>query len=169
MKTMKCKEIQEFLPLFQKGLLDPELTKLTSDHLTSCELCREALTLEKRVSDRLDTLFREKAEGASSVDIAEMVLKRSHGEQFSINHERKRLKLVYRFGAAAATVVLVLWLSFLFRQVNPVIEIGMIQEAPVRTAFLPESPVRTPKVRDVQRKSTVTRLKENVVWISYTN
>ena len=166
---MKCKEVQKLLPLFQRGLLDAEMTKLISDHLTSCESCRDALELEQRVSDRLDTLFREKAEGVSSVDIAENVLKRSHSEKVSVYRGHTRLKLVYRFGAAAATVVLVLWLSSLFHHVSPVIEIGRVQEAPVRTAFLPESPVRKPQIRDIQRKATVTRLKENVVWISYTN
>ncbi len=166
---MKCKEVQKLLPSFQRGFLDAEMTKLVSDHLASCESCREALALEQRVSDHLDDLFSEKAKSAAAVDIAEIVLKRSHREGVSTYRGHTRLKLVYRFGAAAATVVLVLWLSSLFRQVSPVIEIGRIQEAPVRTAFLPESPVRKPEIRDIQRKATVTKLKENVIWISYTN
>lgn len=166
---MKCKEIQRQLPLFQQGLLDERMTKLVSDHLTSCESCREALALEERVSERLDSIFHEEVESVGAVDIAETVLKRSHSENLPVNHGRTRLKLVYRFAGVAATVVLVLWLSFLFRNVSPVIEIGRVQEAPVRTAFLPESPVRKPQIRDIQRKATVTRLKENVIWISYTN
>jgi anti-sigma factor RsiW len=166
---MKCKEVQKLLPSFQRELLDAEMTKLLSDHLASCESCQETLALEQRVSEHLDAVFREEADSAAAVDIAEIVLKRSHSERVSTYRGHTQLKLVYRFGAAAATVVLVLWLPSLFRNVSPVIEIGRVQEAPVRTAFLPESPVRIPEVRDVQRKSTVTKLKENVVWISYTN
>jgi len=64
--------------------------------------------------------------------------------------------------------VLVLWFSVLFRQ-SPATGINLVQEAPVRIAFMNENPVRTPEVRNVQRRTTVTRLKENVIWISYTN
>ncbi len=166
---MNCKEVQKNLPLFQQGLLNADMSRQVSDHLSSCESCRGALALENRISDSLDGLFSQKTEGMASVGVtAEWVLKKSHEDESFTNRIRSRMKIVYRFGAVAATVVLVFWFSFLFRH-TPATEINLVQEAPVRTAFLNESPVRIPEIRNVQREITVTRLKENVIWISYKN
>lgn len=165
---MKCNEFQDYLALFQKGQLDVDMSKQVSDHLSSCEACRRALELENRISGRLDMLFAAESGEMASARIAEIVLKKSREEDLSVKRGRSRMKLVFRFGAVAATVVLVLWFSVLFRQ-SPATGINLVQEAPVRIAFMNENPVRTPEVRNVQRRTTVTRLKENVIWISYTN
>ncbi|MCK5879594.1 MAG: zf-HC2 domain-containing protein [Holophagae bacterium] len=165
---MKCKEFQDYLPLFQRGLLDGEMNKQVSEHLDSCGSCRSALALENRISGGLDMLFAMESMELAPDGIADRVLKKPREEDFSVKRGRSRVKLVFRFGAVAATVVLVLLFSFLFRH-SPTTGIDLIQEAPVRTAFMNESPVRTPEVREVQRRTTVNRLKENVIWISYTN
>ncbi|NOY22183.1 MAG: DUF3379 domain-containing protein [Acidobacteria bacterium] len=166
---MKCKEFQDYLPLFQRDLLDTDMNKQVSDHLSSCEACRRVLALENRISGHLDMLFTMESAELVPDGIADRVLEKfQQSEVLSVKRGRSRVKLVFRFGAVAATVVLVLWFSFLFRH-SPTAGIDLIQEAPVRTALLNESPVRTPEIREVQRRTTVTRLKENVIWISYTN
>ena len=166
---MNCKRIQELLPLYQKGLLDPEMSETVSRHLLSCGDCRQALEVETRISDSLDAVFSSlNSEMPSAESLATEVLKKGRKEALSENHTHRRLKYVFRFGAVAATVLLTLWLSLLLRK-GETPEISLVQEAPVRSVSLARNPVRTPKFREIQRKSTITRLKENVIWISYTN
>ncbi|RLE18277.1 MAG: hypothetical protein DRJ14_04230 [Acidobacteria bacterium] len=165
---MKCKEIQDILSLYHQGLLDTDLAEQVARHLSHCESCKEALMQEKRISDGLNDLFGRDEMSSVPEDIAELVLEKSQRELPVKLHRRSPVKLIFRFGAVAATVLLTLWLSFLFRH-SPAVEIDMVQDAPVRTVLFSDSPVRTPQIREVQRKATVTRLKENVIWISYKN
>ncbi|NOZ12907.1 MAG: zf-HC2 domain-containing protein [Acidobacteria bacterium] len=164
---MDCKEIRNLLPLFQRGLLDADTAKAVSGHLVSCAQCREALELENRISAGLDSLFDGKADEMKLSGIADRVLEESTGEK-PVSDVRFPVKRVFYGGALAATVVFALLFSFLFHHTS-ISEINLIREAPVRTALLNHSPVRAPEIRDIQRKTTVTRLKENVVWISYKN
>ncbi len=165
---MDCKKIQNLLPLFQRGLLDADTAKEVSEHLISCKRCRGDLMLEKRISTGLDSLFGPKADEMNVFGIADRVLKESCELEPDPAKVYSPVKRIFYLGALAATVVFVLLFSFLFHH-TPVNEIDLMRDAPVRTAFLNHSPVRAPEIRDVQRKITVTRLKENVIWISYKN
>ncbi len=54
---MNCKEIQNLLPLFLKGMLDQQQEKEISRHLENCANCKEALEMEKTITNNLQNLF----------------------------------------------------------------------------------------------------------------
>ncbi len=166
---MKCEEILKLLPLYQRGLLGTEEAETVSIHLASCSACRDALEAETRISDGLDSFFDEGAGNFSPVSVEEILGGTRKERLFRPSRQgRFNRKVIFRYGAIAATLILVLWASFYLRHA-PSLDFKPVQNAPIRIAALGQSPVRIPEIREIHRETTVTRLKENVIWISYKN
>ncbi len=107
---MNCKEIQNLLPLFLKGMLDQQQEKEISRHLENCSNCKKALEMEKTITNNLQNLFESEFKKAK-ISFNNIQTQKKH-------IDRKKDFTLFKkilFGLAASLIIAISLIFFINR------------------------------------------------------
>ena len=152
---MKCKEIQNLIPLYLKGMLTEKEQKEVLQHIETCSECKKTLELEIEITKGIEDFFIEEYEGISPVNYS-FIEHKQNTEQKKYNLNTFK-KLTFAFAAT----ILIAFMLFLFNKNRQL----TIREPEIKCVQISKPKIQNIVFIDGKLKTKVNKVGENIYLI----
>lgn len=152
---MKCKEIQDLIPLYLKGMLTEKEQQEVLQHIENCEECKKALELETEITKGIEDMFTNEYEEIPSLNYSFFENRQTTNEnKFGFNAFKK---LTFAFAAA----ILISFVLFIFNKNKEL----TITEPEIQCVKISEPKIQKIVFIDGKLKTKVNKVGENIYLI----
>jgi len=159
---MNCDQVLNCLTALERAHLSASERTALEEHLAVCPACAQTARLERQLDRELDDLFGPMDQAAATHQL--------EGSRILAANRTHRAFIWMARTAVAAVFVVSLTLAVFWRSGGNGSIRDVLLDSPVRQASIASPLMRIPEIREqTQLAVDVSRLRDNIIWVSIRN